>query len=93
MRKVSRSPFYEYKRAFREHGLDGLIAKPPIPGSHPNEPDHKIKQRIIELSLAHPAFGRLQIADQLNLEGVSVCPTSVRNIWIKNGLETCKRIL
>lgn len=37
MHKVSRSQFYEYKRAFQEHGLDGLVDKPPIPGSHPNE--------------------------------------------------------
>lgn len=94
MHKVSRSQFYEYKRAFQEHGLDGLIDKPPIPGSHPNELDDKIKQRIIELSLAHPAFGQQRIADQLNLEGISVCPTSVRNVWIKNGLETrYKRLL
>lgn len=57
MHKVSRSQFYEYKRAFQECGLDGLIDKPPIPGSHPNELDDKIKQRIIDLSLAHPAFG------------------------------------
>ena len=39
MHKVSRSQFYEYKRAFQEQGLDGLIDKPPIPGSHPNELD------------------------------------------------------
>jgi hypothetical protein len=30
MHKVSRSQFYEYKRAFQVHGLDGLIDKPPI---------------------------------------------------------------
>ena len=35
MRKVSRSQFYEYKRAFQIYGLDGLVDKPPIPASHP----------------------------------------------------------
>ena len=43
MHKVSRSQFYEYKRAFQIHGLDGLIDKPPIPGSHPNELTEDIK--------------------------------------------------
>ncbi len=37
MHKVSRSQFYEYKRAFQEYGLDGLVDKPPIPASHPNQ--------------------------------------------------------
>ena len=36
MHKVSRSQFYEYKRAFQVHGLDGLIDKPPIPGKEYN---------------------------------------------------------
>jgi len=43
MHKISRSQFYEYKRAFQAHGLDGLIDKPPIPGSPPNELSKKIR--------------------------------------------------
>ena len=31
MHKVSRSQFYEYKRAFQEHGLESLVDKPPVP--------------------------------------------------------------
>jgi len=94
MHKVSRSQFYEYKRSFQEFGLDGLIDKPPIPGPHPNELSEGIKRRIIELSLEHPAFGQQRIADQLALEGISACPTSIRNVWIKAGMETkYKRLL
>ena len=77
MHKVSRSQFYEYKRAFQQHGLDGLIDKPPIPGSHPNELTDETKQKIIDLSLKHPVFGQQRIADQLSLEGVSVSATAV----------------
>ncbi len=94
MHKVSRSQFYEYKRAFQQHGLEGLVDKPPVPGSHPSQLSKKTTNRIIALSLEHPAFGQQRIADQLALEGVSVCPTSVRNVWIKKGLETkYKRLL
>ncbi len=94
MHKVSRSQFYEYKRSFQEHGLEGLVDKPPIPASHPNQLPKKIRGRIIELSLEHPAFGQLRIADQLALEGLSVCATSVRNVWIKENIETkYKRLL
>jgi transposase InsO family protein len=94
MHKVSRSQFYEYKRSFQEFGLEGLIDKPPIPSSHPNELSIDVKNRIIELSLKHPAFGQQRIADQLAIEGLLVCPTSVRNVWLKENLETkYKRLL
>ncbi len=36
MHNVSRSQFYEYKRAFQEHRLEGLIDKPVIPSSTGN---------------------------------------------------------
>jgi transposase InsO family protein len=91
---VSRSQFYDYKRAFQEHGWEGLIDKPPIPGPHPNELSQETKARILALSLAHPTFGQQRIADQLSLEGVSVSASSVRNLWVKENLETrYKRLL
>jgi transposase InsO family protein len=94
MHKVSRSQFYEYKRSFQQHGLEGLVDKPPVPSSHPSQLSKKTTNRVIALSLEHPAFGQQRIADQLALEGVSVCPTSVRNVWLKEGLETkYKRLL
>ncbi len=70
MHGVSRSQFYEYKRAFQVHGFDGLIDKPPIPGAMPHELSAETKRKIIDLSLAHPTFGHQRIADQLRLESV-----------------------
>jgi transposase InsO family protein len=94
MHKVSRSQFYEYKRSFQEFGIEGLIDKPPIPNSHPGELPNEVKSKIIDLSLKQPTVGQQRIADQLNLEGVSVSATSVRNVWIKEDMETrYKRLL
>ena len=56
LHKVSRSQFYEYKRAFQEYGLSGLIDKPPIPGPHPNEISEETRQRIIDVSLEYPQY-------------------------------------
>ena len=93
-RGVSRSQFYEYKRAFQEHGFEGLKDQPPIPKSFPNETPADVRRKVIDLSISHPAWGQVRVSDQLRLEGISVSPTTVRNIWIKEGLQTkYKRIL
>ena len=91
---VSRSQFYEYKRAFQERGFEGLIDQPPIPKSFPNETLPEVKEKLINLSLEHPAWGPMHISDHLRLEGISVSPSTVRNIWIKEDMETrYKRLL
>jgi len=93
-RGVSRSQFYEYKRSFQEHGFEGLKDFPPIPKSFPNETSAEMKEKILRMSIAHPSWGQVHVADQLRLEGVSVSPSTVRNLWLKEGLETrYKRIL
>ena len=91
---VSRSQFYEYKRAFQERGFEGLMDQPPIPKSFPNETPPEVKDKVIRLSVEHPAWGPLHISDHLRLEDVSVSPSTVRNIWLKEDMETrYKRLL
>jgi len=93
-RGVSRSQFYEYKRAFQERGFEGLKDLPPIPKSFPNETPAEVREKILRMSIAHPAWGQVHVADQLRLEGISVSPSTVRNLWLKEGLETrYKRVL
>jgi len=85
---ISRSQFYEYKRAFQERGFDGLMDRPPIPKTFPTETPCDMKEKIIVRSLEHPAWGPLRLSDVLRLEGISVSPGTVRNIWIKENIET-----
>ena len=94
MRSVSRSQFYEYKRAFQEQGFQGLMDRPPIPRSFPNQTPSEVREKVVALSVAHPSWGRTRISDQLRLEEISVSPPTIRNIWLQHGLETrYKRIL
>lgn len=93
-RGISRSQFYEYKRAFQERGFEGLTDRPPIPKSCPHETSGETKEKIIRLSLLHPTWGPQRLSDHLRLEGTSVSPSTIRNLWIKEGLETrYKRML
>ena len=91
---VSRSQFYEYKRAFQERGFEGLIDKAPIPKTFPNETPPEVKEKLIETSLKHPAWGPIHVSDHLRLQSVTVSPGTVRNIWLKENMETkYKRLL
>jgi len=87
-RGVSRSRFYEYKRAFQERGFEGLMDRPPIPGTFPDETPVEIKEKVMSLSLKHPSRGQVRISDTLRLEGISVSPSTVRSLWMKESLET-----
>jgi transposase InsO family protein len=68
--------------------------QPPIPKSFPHETPPEVKEKVISLSLEHPAWGPVHLSDHLRLEGVSVSPSTVRNIWVKEDMETrYKRLL
>lgn len=87
-RDISRQTFYEYKRRFDKHGLEGLKDLPPIPKSHPNTtPDEHVK-RLLALSLDHPAWGCNRLSDHLKLDGISISAPTVQNILNKHGYRT-----
>jgi hypothetical protein len=85
-RGMSRTQFYEYKRRFQTHGLEGLKDLPPIPKEHPFTTPPEVVDRILALSLEHPAWGCTRLSDMLKLAGVSVSSPTVQNILIKHGL-------
>lgn len=85
-RGISRTQFYEYKRRFQTHGLEGLKDLPPIHKSHPFTTPPETVERILELSLQHPAWGCVRLSDHLKLEGISVSSPTVQNILIKHGM-------
>jgi hypothetical protein len=66
---MSRTQFYEFKRRFQTHGFEGLKDLPPIHKSHPQTTPKETVERILELSLMHPAWGCSRISALLKLEG------------------------
>lgn len=87
-RGVSRTQFYEYKRRFQTHGIEGLKDLPPVHKNHPMTTPEEVQQKIVALSLSHPAWGCNRVSDQLKLEGISVSAPTVQNILNKEGLGT-----
>lgn len=71
-RGMNRSQFYEYKRRFQTHGIEGLKDLPPIHKSHPMTTPPEVVAKILALSAEHPMWGCVRLSQQLKLQGVSV---------------------
>lgn len=85
-RGMSRSQFYEFKRRFQTHGMEGLKDLPPIPKSHPFTTAPEVVERILALSLANPTWGCVRLSDHLKLEGIQVSSPTIQSILIKHNL-------
>ncbi len=87
-RGVSRTQFYEYKRRFQTHGIEGLKDLPPIPKSNPLTTPPEQVERILALSLGHPTWGCNKLCDSLALEGIKISYPTIQNILNKHEMGT-----
>jgi transposase InsO family protein len=85
-RGVSRTQFYEYKRRFQTHGIEGLKDLPPIPKSNPLTTPPEQVERILALSLEHPTWGCNKLCDSLALEGIKISYPTIQNILNKHDM-------
>jgi transposase InsO family protein len=83
---IDRTSFYDWKRRFQTHGLDGLKDLPPIAKSHPMTTPLEVVARIEALALEHPAYGCNRIEALLALEGRRVSAITVQKILNDKGL-------
>ena len=83
---MDRTSFYEWKRRFQTHGLEGLKDMPPIPKSQPNTTTPETEAKILECSVAHPSWGCVKLSDFLKLQGVSVSSPTIQRILIRNNM-------
>lgn len=79
-RGMTRTQFYEYKRRFQTHGIEGLKDLPPIPKSHPMSTPAQVVQRIVELALAHPSYGCNRLQALLLAEGRRLSAVTIQKI-------------
>jgi len=85
---MHRSIFYEWKRRYQTHGLDGLKDLPPIPKSHPLTTPAHVRQAILDLSGENPSWGSKRLSLELGREGLSVSNFTVQATLRKAGLGT-----
>jgi len=85
---VSWTQFYEYKRRFQTHGIEGLKDLHPIHHSHPFTTPPEVEQRLLDLSLEHPAWGCNRLSDWLKLEDNYVSAITIQKILYRNDMGT-----
>lgn len=83
----SRQQFYEIRRNFQTYGADGLIDRlPGAKGPHPNRVSAEVEKAILDYCLTNPTQGCLSVAQNLNLQGVTVSSGGVRGVWSRHKL-------
>jgi transposase InsO family protein len=83
---MSRTQFYEYKRRFQTHGIEGLKDLPSAHQSHPFTTPPETEARILALSLEHPSWGCNKLSDWLRLEGSSISAPTLQSILNRNNM-------
>lgn len=85
-RGVSRTQFYEWKRRFQTHGLEGLKDLPPVVKNHPLQAPPETDEKIKELALLHPSCGCRFLEALLASENVAVSSVTIQWILDEAGL-------
>ena len=85
---VSRTQYYEYKRRYKQQGIEGLVNRSSAHHSHPFTTPLEVEQRILVVSLEHPSWGCNKLCDQLTLEEINRQASTIQKILKKNGMGT-----
>jgi len=86
IKDVSRTQFYEYKRRFQTHGLEGLKDLPPIHKTHPFTTPPEEVERLLAISLDNPTWGCVKLSNMFKLEEISISSPTIQNMLVKHGM-------
>jgi transposase InsO family protein len=90
---VSRQHFYDIKKAYEEHGIEGLKEKTRRKPCIKNRVAPEVEEAVVKMAIECPAYGQARAANELRKDGVLVSGGGVRSIWQRHNLETFKKRL
>lgn len=90
---VSRQHFYDIKKTYDEHGIEGLKEKSRRKPCIKNRVAPEIEEAVMAMSVEYPAYGQARAANELRKKGILVSSGGVRSIWLRHGVETFKKRL
>jgi transposase InsO family protein len=90
---VSRQHFYDIKKAYEEHGLEGLKEKTRRKPCLKNRVAPEVEEAVLKMAVEYPAYGQARATNELRKNGILVSGGGVRSIWLRHGLESMKKRL
>ena len=90
---VSRQHFYDIKKAYEEHGLEGLKEKTRRKPCLKNRVAPETEDAVVKKTYDYPAYGQVRLSNELRKDGILVSSGGVRSIWQRHNLETFKKRL
>lgn len=90
---VSRQHFYDIKKVYDEHGIEGLKEKTRRKPCIKNRVAPEVEQAVLKMAYEYPAYGQLRVANELRKSGILVSSGGVRSIWLRHELQTFKKRL
>jgi transposase InsO family protein len=90
---VSRQHFYDIRKTYEEHGIEGLKEKTRRKPCVKNRVAPEVEEAVVAMAIEYPAYGQARAANELRKDGVLVSGGGVRSIWLRHNLETFKKRL
>jgi transposase InsO family protein len=90
---VSRQHFYDIKKAYDEHGIEGLKEKSRRKPCIKNRVAPEVEEAVVNMAYEYPAYGQARASNELRRNGILVSSGGVRSIWQRHNLETFKKRL
>ena len=86
---VSRDTIYRHRKLLKQGGIQSLKRQEAPDLHHKNRTDRAIEEVVINVSLSNPHMGQQKVSMRMKAEfGIDISANGVRNIWLRNQLNT-----
>jgi transposase InsO family protein len=85
---ISRTRYYQWKKAADDYGLDALMPKKHRSPQMPEATPTHVVEHLLTLAVIEPTIGCRQYADRLGDQGFSIAKSTVQKILVAHGLAT-----